>query len=391
MTQDRYSAVAIALHWAIAAAILGNLALGWWMHEAIEVEATQARAVAAFQLHKSIGLTVLLLTLLRLGWRLAHRPPPLPAAMRAWERFAARGTHAAFYLLMIAVPLTGWLYASTQWRDDAPLSVPTLWFGLFEVPHLPALHTQAVETRAKLAELLEESHEWLAWATAALFVLHAAAALKHHFVNRDAVLATMAPRAGAGIVALVLGAIVAGLFVPAGRDAGAAAIRSVAGSWQVQPSSEIVFWGVHAGAPFRGRFLRWEADLRLDPDLPGQSVIAATVDTASAVDGVPLHEQTLPGEEWFDVARYPTATFRATRIVRNADGDYAVEGVLRIKDRAVPLPVPLTLSLGRDEALLTGEFALDRASADLGMASDPHGEWVSRQIGVLVRVRATPP
>src|SRR5689334_6801255 len=96
----RYTAVAVVLHWAIAAAIVANLALGWWMHHAIDDAGTVARAIAAYQLHKSLGLAVLALTLLRVGWRLAHRPPPLPEAMPAWERIGARSLHWAFYALL---------------------------------------------------------------------------------------------------------------------------------------------------------------------------------------------------------------------------------------------------------------------------------------------------
>jgi len=83
--EQRYTSVAIVLHWAIAAAILSNLIVGWWMKNAIDETAVQARAIAAFQLHKSIGLTVLLLTALRLVWRLTHKPPPPPAGMARWS------------------------------------------------------------------------------------------------------------------------------------------------------------------------------------------------------------------------------------------------------------------------------------------------------------------
>ena len=134
--EQRYTSVAIVLHWAIAAPILSNLMVGWWMKNAIDENATQARAIAAFQLHKSIGLTVLLLTALRLLWRFTHKPPPLPAGMASWERFSAKAAHWAFYILMVVVPLSGWTYVSSQWADGKPLNVPTLWFGLFHVPHL---------------------------------------------------------------------------------------------------------------------------------------------------------------------------------------------------------------------------------------------------------------
>jgi len=85
--EQRYTAVAIVLHWAIAAAILSNLFVGWWMKDAIDEAATRARAIAAFQLHESIGLTVLLLTALRLLWRLTHKPPPLPAGAYRFNQY----------------------------------------------------------------------------------------------------------------------------------------------------------------------------------------------------------------------------------------------------------------------------------------------------------------
>jgi cytochrome b561 len=387
---ERYTAVAVVLHWAIAAAILANLGLGWWMDEAIEESATAARAIAAFQLHKSLGLTVLALTLLRLAWRLAHRPPPLPEAMRPWERFAARSVHWVFYALMVVLPLSGWLYASTQWREDGPLAVPTLWFGLFEVPHLFGLNELAPRVRQELSDGLEDAHETLAWTLAALLALHVGAALKHRLIERDHVFASMRPRAGLVIVVLTLVAIAAAAFMrPTRADAGQD-IRGVDGSWIVDPASEIAFSGSHAGVEFRGRFTRWQADLRFNPLAAGPVTVAATIDTASATDGVPLHDETLPQREWFDVERYPQARFVTTRIGPGPRGGLTVEGALTIKDRIIPVP-PLDLAISNEELVISGRFRIDRAEADLGMESDPDGQYVSRRIEVEVRVRATPP
>src|SRR4029077_19909515 len=92
---------------------------------------------------------------------------------------------------------------------------------------------------------------------------------------------------------------------PTASRAGGGSETSAAGSWVGDPAaSEIAFWGVHAGAAFRGHFRKWQADIRFDPADPEHSTIDAIVDTASAVDGVPLHEETLPQPEWFDVAKY---------------------------------------------------------------------------------------
>lgn len=385
----RYTAVAVVLHWAIAAAIVGNLLLGWWMHEALEAGAMQARIVGAFQLHKSIGLTVLALTLLRLAWRLAHRPPGLPATMPAWERIAARAVHWAFYALMLLVPLTGWAYVSAQWRGDAPLRVPTLWFGLFNVPHLFDAAALAADERKAVAARSFAAHAWLAWSMGGLLVLHVAAALKHRYVDRDAVLAGMAPRSGAAIVLLVGIAMAAALVLVPLRSGGAAGVRSAPGGWLVDPSSEIVFAGTHAGTPFRGRFTRWEADIRLDP-ATGAPAVSATVETASATDGVPLHDETLAQAEWFDVATYPHARYIATRATPRPDGGYAIEGNLRIKDREIAVP-PLHLIVEGGALRITGRFEIDRADADLGMESDPSGEYVSRRIEVGIEVKALRP
>jgi len=386
----RYTAVAVVLHWAIAAAILLNLPLGWWMHEAIEDPDGSARAIAAFQLHKSVGLTVLALSLLRLAWRLAHRPPALPEAMRRWEQVAARALHWAFYALMVALPLSGWLYASTQWREDGPLSVPTLWFGLFEVPHLFGLDTLRPAVRSELAHGLEEVHEALAWSMAGLLVLHVAAAVKHRYVERDFVLASMRPWRGLAVAGLTLAAVAALHFAPPRLTAQAGDIRGVPGGWLVDPASEIAFTGVHAGVPFRGRFTRWQADLRFTPLGATLFTIAATVETASASDGVPLHDGTLPQEDWFDVERYPYARFVATRVAPRPGGGHAVEGALTIKDRVIPVP-PLDLVLAEHAMTIHGRFTIDRADANLGMDSDPTGEYVSRRIEVEVSVRAVRP
>jgi len=386
---ERYGAVAVALHWTIAAAILANLGLGWWMHHAIDVAATQARAVDAFQVHKSLGLTVLVLSVLRLAWRLAHRPPPLPAAMPGWQRASARPVQWALYGLMVVVPLSGWTYVSAQWRGDAPLTVPTLWFGLFEVPHLFDAAAVGLDERAAIAGRNHTAHVWLAWSMAGLFVLHAAAALKHRIANRDGVFESMAPRRGSGVaigVALLALAALSSLSVLRPGAGGAGVIAGVPGGWIVDPTSEIAFSGEDSGTPFRGTFTRWQANIRLEPKI----VITATVDTASARDGDAMHEQTLTEPEWFDVAHHPTARYVAERIIPQPDGGALLEGTLTIKGR--PLPVPaLRLTGNENELRIEGRFEVDRAAADLGQESDPAGEYISRRIQVEVKVRAVRP
>lgn len=167
----RYNAGARALHWAIAVLVLVNLAIGFG-HELFE-------GVRLIPIHKSIGLTVLALTVLRIAWRLGSQRPSLPLGTPSWETAAAHSVHAAFYGLMIALPLSGWLFSSA---GKYPLS----WFGLFELPKF------AVAKDSALYALTREGHEVLGLVWIALIVLHVAAALRHHFVLRDGVLRSMA-------------------------------------------------------------------------------------------------------------------------------------------------------------------------------------------------------
>ena len=183
IARTRYSTVAIALHWLIAALILANIALGWRMNR---IEGLTKFEL--FQLHKSIGITVLLLSLIRLGWRLANPPPPLPADLSRFERIGALLSHWSFYVAMIALPLSGWVIVSAS-----PYNLPTVLFKTVPWPHLGFVHDLPMATRKLLDANVGEFHAYLAWSLLALVALHVAAALKHHFFDRDEVLHRMLP------------------------------------------------------------------------------------------------------------------------------------------------------------------------------------------------------
>lgn len=184
--KDRYTKVAIGLHWLIALMVIGQLAGGFIMHDLPKEQADLKFQL--YQLHKSFGISVLLLTLVRLGWRLTHKPPALPEKMAGWERFLARGAHLGFYVLLIALPLVGWAVVSSSPFAD---SVQTYLFGVVHWPHLPFF--EGVENRREFSHEIAEIHEYLAFAMIALIGLHVAAALKHQLIDRDAVLGHMLP------------------------------------------------------------------------------------------------------------------------------------------------------------------------------------------------------
>ena len=170
----RYTTPAIALHWLLALALLVSCSVGLYMADL----PFSPQRVKLYNWHKWAGVTILLLSALRLAWRLTHRPPAdLPAP--AWQQRAAHLTHGAMYLLFFAVPLAGWAYSSAA-------GFPVVWFGVLPLPDF-------VGPDKPLAEAIKLWHGALAWALAMLAVVHVFAALKHHFVDRDSLLRRMQP------------------------------------------------------------------------------------------------------------------------------------------------------------------------------------------------------
>lgn len=164
----RYSLGAIILHWTIALLIVGNVIGALYAEDLPKVEAQ-----AIMNLHKATGLLVLTLTVLRIVWRLTHRPPPYPREMKGWEVALAKGVHSLLYILMIAIPLTGWLFVSAASGGKL-----IDFYGLFGWPGVPL--PQSRDT----AGFIKEFHEIFAFALIGLWVLHVAGALKHMIGDR---------------------------------------------------------------------------------------------------------------------------------------------------------------------------------------------------------------
>lgn len=183
----RYTAVAITLHWLIAIMIVLLIFVGWRagdMAEALRAGSTEftlddVRFV--FDMHKTFGIIVLALSLARLIWRFMNPVPPMPEDMKPWEKTVARVTHFSFYVLIIGMPILGWLTASSS-------QLPSYFFNNPSWP-IPDI----APNNETLHEVTEFLHGRGAWVIIVLLVLHAGAALKHHIVDKDDVLARMIP------------------------------------------------------------------------------------------------------------------------------------------------------------------------------------------------------
>jgi cytochrome b561 len=174
-TPTRYGAVAQTFHWLIAALIVTQFVLAYSADDL----PLGVHKLALLARHKSFGMTVLMLAVLRLLWRLKNLPPELPSGMTPLERTLARGTHVAFYVLLFAMPLTGWLMSSAK-------NYSVSWFGLFTWPNL-------IGKNEAQFDFLRSTHHLLSDALFVIAVLHILAALKHHFWNKDDVLLRMLP------------------------------------------------------------------------------------------------------------------------------------------------------------------------------------------------------
>lgn len=175
MTTARYTRTAIVLHWLMALLIFATFPLGMYMAE-LKFSPTKLQLVSY---HKWIGVTLLLLVVLRLIWRVTHTPPPLPDALPRWQKTVSGAVHHALYLLLLAVPLSGWLMSSAK-------GVQTVWLGVLPIPNL-------LNKNKELGDFFGYLHESLNYLLLLLVAVHIAAALKHRFMDHDEILSRMLP------------------------------------------------------------------------------------------------------------------------------------------------------------------------------------------------------
>jgi cytochrome b561 len=172
----RYNTTAIILHWLMAIMIIGAFTMGLVM---INIPGVTPTKLQYYSWHKWAGVTILLLAAVRLLWRLKSGAPAYPASMPAWQKTAATGLHRLLYLLLFAVPLSGYFYSLAS-------GIPVVWFGVLPLPVL-------IEKSEELKPVFKVLHFWLNLSLATLVLAHVGAALKHHFIDRDGILKRMLP------------------------------------------------------------------------------------------------------------------------------------------------------------------------------------------------------
>lgn len=383
-THQSYGSVARSLHWLTALLILTAIPLGLYAN-ALPFDSATAAAYKfqVFSLHKTLGVTIFFVALVRILWALTQpRPVPLHPERRV-ETFAAESVHWMLYISLVVVPLSGWVrHAAID--GFAPILWP---FG----QDLPFIAKS--EPLSNAASALHLAFTKL---LIAALLLHIAGALKHVFIDRDHTLnrmlrgtpagsgahrGTLAPLATALAIYAAGAGIAIALIPPAPETPGAAAAATT-GNWQVTEGS-LGLTVKQAGAKVTGQFANWNAEIAFDPAASSGNAVTVTIDTASLSLGSVTPQAQMP--EFFDVATHPTATFTAEI---QPEGDaYAATGSLSLRGVTQPLTLPFTLQIDGDTATMQGSATLDRRDYAMG-ASYPDEATVGFPVTVNVVLSA---
>jgi len=327
---DRYTRTAMGLHWTIAALIVCAFALGWIMTEL----AISPLRLRMFNWHKWVGMSVLALAVVRVSWRLLH-PPPQLLPMPAWQSRAAHGLHLLLYVLLFALPFSGWAYSNAA-------GYPIVYLGLMRLPDL-------VTKDKALAQILVTLHHALGWMLLVALCMHAAAALKHHFIDRDGTLRRMWP---ASLLLLL------GLFTMLGARAADARIDSARSTVAATFSQQ----GVPVEAPFR----RFSGTIAYDANNVAGSSATLTVAMDSLDIGDEAYNAEVRKKPWFDSAKFPAATFRSTAIKPGTGGRLDATGILTLKGKSQTMTVPVRVRPSKGATTFDGTFVISRKTFQIG-------------------------
>ncbi|HNP35487.1 MAG TPA: cytochrome b/b6 domain-containing protein [Woeseiaceae bacterium] len=382
---DSFGRMSIALHWLIA----GLIVLQFMLAKLAAYTTSNLRELVLLANHKSVGITILMLALVRVAWRLSHKPPPLPPSLPNWQVVASHISHWSLYALIFFMPVTGWLMSSAS-------AFSVSWFNLFQLPDL-------VAPNPELKETLEDTHRFLSYVLLTVASLHIIAALKHKIVDKDGIMERMTNKTALALFAAVIffgawslaTAATPGQAVTHGdqpiedRHPVQVAPESALPAWNiVYGSSHIRFTGKQAGATFQGEWTDWDAVIRFAADDLANSRFDVTIRTAAVNTLNEDRDAALADPEWFDSINYPVATYSASRFSKSANGAWIAEGSLTIKGMSAPVPLVFRVTREGERVVLAGSAELLRITLGVGTGEWEDTTWVGNEVTVEVHVEA---
>lgn len=384
-TPHSYGSIAKLLHWLTALLILALIPLGLIASDMPHDTADQlARKATLFSVHKTLGVAVFLVAVLRILWAATQPRPGLLNADRPLESRLAETVHWLLYASLVIVPLSGWIeHAATS--GFAPIWWP---FGQ-SLPFVPQNET--------VAQVFAGLHEIFGKVLIAALILHVAGAVKHHVIDRDATLRRMLPGRVAvvapphrrevmpmvtalAIIVLAVGVgTAAGLFRHEDGTAEVARLDEVETGWQVREGT----LGIEVrqfGSSVPGSFADWTAAIAF-ADTPDSNGSHGEVEVTIAIGSLTLGSVTAQalGPDYFDAERFPTATFQAD--IRRVETGYLADGTLTLRDVTLPVSLPFTLEIEGDTARMQGATSLNRTDYGIGA-----GQTDEKTLGLDVAV-----
>lgn len=390
-TDEEYGLVHKILHWTIAVLILWLIPVGLNMGDI----PNSPFKFEIYALHKSFGLVVFFLGVLRLLWRFFSPVPDEIETQKPWETALASAAHFWLYVCIIGMPLTGWLMSSAG-------EFPVPFFG-YQMPYL-------IGKDEDLSELFFKAHSILGYTLLFVLCLHMAGALKHHVIDKDETLKRMTwKKAGWGLVAIVVVFAGASYALSAGsflkpqapqEQSEEAAVNAAATPQQIAETantdnlgdhgwvivkgpSKLTFNAVLYGAEFQGTFNDFDGTIIFNPtDLPNSSA-DIRIGMKDIVTGDADRDSNIKGADWFDSENHPDSRFKTLQFEEAGEGKYIAVGELTIRGVTLPVSLPFTLDIQGNTAKMTGELTLNRLDFGIGK-----GEWEDEKtVGHNVKVR----
>lgn len=403
-TREEFGLVARVFHWAVGVLVLILLSVGFLMTGL----AFSPVKLTIYMLHKSFGITVLILMIGRVLWRgISPRPDALPTHAK-WEDILAKIVHFGLYVCLFVMPLSGWLMSSAG-------GFPATFFGLFSLPVL-------VAKSEPLFELTRNFHTYTAYTILWLLALHFGGAFKHHFIDRDITLKRMTSMKVDFWWGLMFVAV-AGLFwtspfviqilkgpdekleevvqtrqqtnsVPVANIQGNAVPSEPNAGWIIDlTNSSIDFTATQYGEVFEGSFKNFGGKIIFDPANLEDAYADIWIDIGSISTGSEDRDGQAKSAEWFDSATYPRAMFVADSFSETVPGQYVAHGALTIRGRPMAVEFPFTLDIRESPkgqaALMDGEISLNRLDFGIGQGQWSSPDTIGNAVAINVRVLAT--
>lgn len=388
-TTTRYGTVAKVFHWTVALLILALIPLGLIASNLSHGPTPNiALSKTLFSIHKTLGVTVFFVALLRILWAITQPKPGSLHPDRKAETFLAELVHWLLYASLVLVPLTGWI---THAASDEAIFAGIWWpFGQ-NLPFVPE--------SVALAEVAAGLHVVFERVLVVSILLHVAGAVKHHVIDKDDTLRRMwfgrtetpltgshqsslaPPVVAVGVLAAAIGA--GALLGVYGQSTEAAELAEVESEWTVSDGT-LALSITQFGNPVEGQFGNWTADISFDPGAADpKGFVTVTIDIAS-LDLGSVSAQAM-GTDYFDVETHPTAVF-AAEIRSDGDG-YIAEGTLTVKEIALPISLPFTLELDGETAVMTGETVVNRRDYEIGAGNSDTD--LAPEVAITVNLTAT--